>query len=354
MTAVVTLKDGHKVDVASARTEFYRTPAALPEVETSLIRQDLYRRDFTINALAVALSGDRYGELVDFFGGRKDLSRKEIRVLHSLSFIDDPTRAIRAVRYARRLAFTVAADTRHLISTAVQEGVFERLSGQRMRRELKHLLEEPHPARSLALLAELGLFPAISPDLVWNEDVRAFLVEVEAQVAWYRLLGLGELPERWLLYGGALVLQADEGAAQRLAVRLSLSGALFRRLVELPDRVDQARQGGDATLRRSQRVRLVEDQPAEAVLLAMASVELEPRRVLADAVDAAARVRSPVLGRQLLAAGIAPGPHIGEALQRTRDALVDGDIRSQEALVYAIEAAAGLAEVRPEFPVNPT
>ena len=129
MTAVVTLQDGHSVDVASARTEFYRTPAALPEVATSLIRQDLYRRDFTINALAISLEGEQFGQLIDFFGGRRDLSQREIRVLHSLSFIDDPTRAIRAVRYARRLNFEVAQDTEHLIRTAVSEGVFERLSG---------------------------------------------------------------------------------------------------------------------------------------------------------------------------------------------------------------------------------
>ena len=93
----------------SARTEFYRTPAALPEVETSLIRQDLFRRDFSINAMAVALAGSSFGQLLDFFGSRRDLRNKEMRALHSLSFIDDPTRAIRAARYVRRLGFSVAA-----------------------------------------------------------------------------------------------------------------------------------------------------------------------------------------------------------------------------------------------------
>ena len=187
LTAVITLPDGLRIDVASARTEFYRTPAALPEVATSLIRQDLYRRDFTMNSLAVVLSGERYGELVDFFGGRMDIQRQEIRVLHSLSFIDDPTRALRAVRYARRLGFTIASDTRNLISTALEEGVFERLSGQRLRRELETLLAEPHPTPALALVADLGLLPAICPDLKWSEEARSYLMEIEGQLAWFQL-----------------------------------------------------------------------------------------------------------------------------------------------------------------------
>jgi tRNA nucleotidyltransferase (CCA-adding enzyme) len=354
MTAVVTLADGNRVDVASARTEFYRTPAAMPEVMTSLIRQDLYRRDFTINALAVALFGDRHGDLVDFFGGRKDVRRKEIRVLHSLSFIDDPTRAIRAVRYARRLGFAIAADTRHLIRTAVAENVFARLSGQRLRRELQHLLAETHPAQSLALLAELGLMPAVLPDLEWSESLRAELVEVENQLAWFELQELGEPPPPWLLYLGGLAVRAGGVAAERLADRLQLAGALHERLARLPAQVDRVSEAASLDLLRSARVRRVEDTPVEAVLLAMAGLELERRRILADALEASVRVVVPVRGGQLVAAGIEPGPHIGQALRQTRDAMVDGVIGAGEALQHAVEAAAVLAEIRPAYPINPT
>jgi len=225
LTAVITLPDGLRIDVASARTEFYRTPAALPEVATSLIRQDLYRRDFTINSLAVVLSGERYGELVDFFGGRMDIQRKEIRVLHSLSFIDDPTRALRAVRYSRRLGFTIAPDTRNLISTALEEGVFESLSGQRLRRELEILLAEPHPTPALALIADLGLLPAICPELRWSEEARSYLMEVEGQLAWYQLEELGVPPEPWILFLGGLALSAGSEAMLELAERLQLGGS---------------------------------------------------------------------------------------------------------------------------------
>ncbi len=339
LTAVVTLADGHRVDVASARTEFYRTPAALPEVATSLIRQDLYRRDFTINSLAVILSGDRLGELVDFFGGRKDLHRKEIRVLHSLSFIDDPTRAIRAVRYSRRLGFSIAPDTRNLISTAIREGVFDRLSGQRLRRELQLILDEPHPTPSLALLSELGLLPAISRDLVWNEEVRGYLLEVEGQLLWHRLEGLGPPPEPWFLYLGGMVLHAPPGAESRLAERLGMTGDLQRRLEALPVGVAEVRRAADTSLSRSERVSVIESYPPEVVLLGMACLELDARRRVADAVAAAVRIRPRVTGAEILAAGVAPGPHVGVALRRTRDALVDGEIAAAESLDFAIAVA---------------
>ncbi len=347
LTAVVILPDGHRVDVASARTEFYRTPAALPEVATSLIRQDLYRRDFTVNALAVALHGDRYGDLVDFFGGRRDLQRREIRVLHSLSFIDDPTRAIRAVRYAHRLGFQIAQDTRNLISTAVEEGVFDRLSGQRLRRELEQVLEEPHPAPAVALLASLGLLEVISPDLAFSDTAAQLLMDVEGQVTWYQLEGIGEPPPRWLLFLGALVLPGGAEAAGRLADRFRLGGQLRDRLVDLPSQVEDLRAAADPSLPRSERVRRVEAQPRAALLLAMAGLELEGRRRLADAAEASVRVEVGVRGRQLLDEGVPPGPHVGRALRRTRDALIDGEISPEQALAFAVEAAAAAAGESP-------
>ena len=348
LTAVVTLPDGHRVDVASARTEFYRTPAALPEVETSLIRQDLYRRDFTINSLAVALHGERHGELVDFFGGRKDLQRHEIRVLHSLSFIDDPTRAIRAVRYARRLDFRIAPDTRNLITTAVDERVFDRLSGQRLRRELEILLAEDHPTSAIELLADLGLLPALCPGLVWSEEIRATLLELEGQLAWFELEHLGPPPEPWLLFLGGLAHQAGADVPCRMADRLQLTGEQRHRMLDLDRGVHEVRAASSPSVRRSFRVRAVEGRYPEIILLAMAGVDLEARRRLADAVEAAVRVQPKVRGRQLVEAGIEPGPWVGHALKHTRDALVDGEIDEGQSLEYALTVARETHEGTPE------
>jgi tRNA nucleotidyltransferase (CCA-adding enzyme) len=346
LTSVITLPSGNKVDVASARTEFYRTPAALPEVETSLIRQDLYRRDFTINALAVLLSGDRFGTLVDFFGGRKDLHRREIRVLNALSFIDDPTRAIRAVRYSRRLGFQIAADTHNLIETAVREKVFERLSGQRLCHELALLLSEPHPTEALSLVAELGLLGVVAPAVTWNDELRFFLLELEGVIKWYEVEHRGDPGPPWLLFLGALTLFGDEKAATGLVSRLKLAGERRSCLVECAQRVASLRAVVDAASSLSTLVRAVEEVPVGAVLLSMAGLDLERRRRLANAVEAATRVRPEVSGHDLLEQGLPPGPHIGRALRETRDALVDGDIGAAESSEFALARARKLMRRR--------
>ncbi len=339
MTAVITLPDGHTIDVASARTEFYRTPAALPEVETSLIRQDLYRRDFTINALAVSLEQHRFGQLIDFFGGRRDLARREIRVLHSLSFIDDPTRAIRAVRYALRLEFEIAPDTAHLIRTAVGEGVFERLSGQRLRRELELLLTCSHPTPALEMLADLGLLAAVCPELEWSDERRDFMLEVEGQLSWYLLEHPGKAPSPIGLFLGGLAADIGSDAVRCLVDRLSLTGDAGRKLIELPDAVDRLRAMISAETPLSERVAGIECASPEALLLAMAGLELEGRRALARAAEAASRRGVPVCGRDLMEAGIRQGPHVGRALAATRSALLDGRIDTDDALDFAVETA---------------
>lgn len=344
MTAVVTLPDGHSVDVASARTEFYRTPAALPEVATSLIRQDLYRRDFTINALAISLEGDRFGQLIDFFGGRRDISHREIRVLHSLSFIDDPTRAIRAVRYARRLDFEIAHDTEYLIRTAVSEGVFERLSGQRLRRELEQLLAEPHPTPSLALLADLGLLTAVCPDLVWDDGRYGFLLEVEGQLSWYLVERLGEAPPPLFLFLGGLAAAAGVEAPARLAKRLSLTGTAGRRMTGLSRAIEDLRAVADPGMLLSLRVSAVERVEGEVLLLAMAGLEMDGRRSLAEAAEAAVRRPAPVSGRRLLEAGVPECRHFGPAIAAARAAVLDGVVDEDDALEFAVKVARDLLE----------
>ena len=129
--------DSLKLDVATARTEYYESPAALPKVETSSIKKDLYRRDFTINTLAVKLNSRDFGVLIDFFGGQRDLREKAIRVLHNLSFVEDPTRAFRAVRFAERFGFKISRHTENLIKSTLEMNLFDMLSGPRLFEELR-------------------------------------------------------------------------------------------------------------------------------------------------------------------------------------------------------------------------
>src|SRR5215210_3173755 len=155
-TAVVLYGDGERIDVVTARTEFYEEPAALPTVEHASIRDDLFRRDFTINAMAVSLKGEDFGRLVDPFGGRRDLDAGTIRVLHNLSFIDDPTRIFRAIRYEARYGFGMDARTERLARGTIEMGLVGDLSSARLRDELHELLEEEQAARAIVRLGELG------------------------------------------------------------------------------------------------------------------------------------------------------------------------------------------------------
>ncbi len=343
LTAAVQLEDGLRIDVATARTEFYRSPAALPEVESSAMRQDLYRRDFTINAMAVNLGPVRFGDLLDYFGGLRDLELREIRVLHSLSFLDDPTRVIRAVRFATRLGFAIAAETRHLIRVAVSEGVFVSLTGERLRDELILLLEEGRPVESLAELERVAGLASVLPRLRWNERLRRFLHEVEAMAAWSRLEGVPGGP-RWLLYLTALATRMGEDGAALIVVRLALSG-------DVAATVSGGRAGVEQILAR---VAVERPAPSEVVavlersrpawrLVAMAQAGERGRRVLHRALTEWLRTPLPVTGGQLVAAGVAPGPAVGEAVRRARAAVLDGAVARDEALGYALAVARTLA-----------
>jgi len=155
------------LDFVTARTEFYQHPTALPEVERSSIKQDLYRRDFTINTMAICLDGDRYGELLDFYGGERDLREGLVRALHNFSFVEDPTRILRAVRLEQRLGFKLETRTAELIDDAL--GMLQRVTGERLRHELELILDERAPAMAIRRLAELGVLRRLEPGLDYDE-----------------------------------------------------------------------------------------------------------------------------------------------------------------------------------------
>lgn len=155
-TAVLVLNDGQHIDIASARVEYYKSPAALPSVESGNIKQDLSRRDFTINTMAVSLNKDNIGEVLDYFGGREDLKNKRIKVLHKMSFIEDPTRIFRAVRFEKRLGFKMGSQTEKLARTTINMNIVSRLNGVRIRDELIYIFNEKNPLESIDRLYELG------------------------------------------------------------------------------------------------------------------------------------------------------------------------------------------------------
>ncbi|MFA6808713.1 MAG: CBS domain-containing protein, partial [Eubacteriales bacterium] len=168
-TASIILEDGTQLDIAGTRSEEYEYPGALPIVEESTLKEDLFRRDFTINAMALCLDSKRYGEVVDFYGGMRDLQQKEIRFLHNLSFIDDPTRILRAVRFAGRYQFNMAKVTKDAVFTALNANVFEKISIERFTEELLLIYKEQNYQSIISLLVELNINNNwFKNDYLWN------------------------------------------------------------------------------------------------------------------------------------------------------------------------------------------
>lgn len=199
-TAQINTPYGFKVDVASARREYYESPAALPVVEFSSIHQDLYRRDFTINTLAIRLSPGHFGELVDFFGGQRDIKKKVIKVIHSLSFVEDPTRIFRALRFEQRFGFSLSKETANLIRNAVKMDIPSHLSGSRLFGELELILQEDNPPAIIERMAEFDLLKFFHPQMKYDQKVKELLEAIKEVFTWFELLYLNESWEKWRVY----------------------------------------------------------------------------------------------------------------------------------------------------------
>jgi tRNA nucleotidyltransferase (CCA-adding enzyme) len=336
LTAVVEIPEGFHVDVVTARSEVYRAPAALPEVQAATLREDLFRRDFTVNTLAIRLGPEAGGELIDLFDGRRDLEAKALRVLHERSFVDDPTRILRGVRLELRLGFRIAPETLHLARSAAADGVFDHLSGSRLRDELVLLLDDPALALSgIERLDELGVLRAIDPRLELDTATRERLRAAHA--AHQELAGIAGTPVAlWRLLLMALVENLREDDRERLAGRLLLAGEDRRLLTGFPERLDAARAILRADPKPHQAAEALEPLAGEELLL-LHDEGGWVRRYLAELRPLALTLR----GADLLAAGVPPGPRIGEALRATRRARLDGQVDPSGELRYALAVAKG-------------
>ncbi|MFQ5691978.1 MAG: CBS domain-containing protein [Nitrospinota bacterium] len=331
-TAVVTLPGGQKVDIATARVEYYERPAALPVVETSDIRTDLYRRDFTINAMAVQLSGPRAWRLLDFFGARRDLKDKVIRVLHNLSFVEDPTRAFRAVRFAERYGFTIGAQTRSLLETAVRANLFDRLSGKRLFTELRLILSEADPWRYIAHMARLKLLRFIHPRLRETPALRRRFREIDQALAWYRLLFTGQEAETWMVYFMGLLADLTDEEEEAACRRLALPGRRLSRVLEARKDVVKVLTGlSRDAVAPSAVYRLLEPLRLETILFSLAvAPSQQAKKLISLYLTHLKDVKPAIGGRDLIVMGVEPGPKYRELLEATRDALLDGLIERGE------------------------
>ncbi|HEY4002292.1 MAG TPA: CBS domain-containing protein [Candidatus Xenobia bacterium] len=329
-TAVITLPDDTRVDVATARIEFYTRPAALPEVTASPLKQDLYRRDFTINALAVRLNRGPFGTLYDFFSARRDLREGVVRVLHNLSFVDDPTRIFRAIRFEQRYHFRMDSHTETLLRQAVEGDIFQHLSNERIRDEIIEILSEARPLPAVRRMQELKVLRLIHPRIHLNSKLVAIMEEITAVLVQYGsvLPGL----DRWLIYFMGLVSQIPAEAIADIARRYRIP------------QVQQSKLGLDKTsvthvlrtlyppeLRPSGVYRVLKPLSTEAVVYLLARTRLQPvRQKVADYLRQGRTVTPLVTGQDLLRWGYPEGPEMGRLLQAVLGAQIDGEIGTVE------------------------
>lgn len=332
-TAVLIFPDGFKVDIATARMEYYETPAAPPTVETSSLRMDLYRRDFTINTLAIKLNRRDYGTLIDYFGGQKDLREKVVRVLHNLSFVEDPTRVFRAIRFEQRFGFSIGKLTLSLIKNAVEINCFRDLSGRRLYMEIRLLLMENNPIRSIERMNELNLLPLISPEMKYTGEMKNILEGIHAVIAWFDLLYLEEPYEPWKVFWYGLTSSLDAKALRNLQVRMMMNDMDSRKMIsqrlaanEVLDRLFKMDMEDHFDV-----YTLLSQYDTEILLFLMAKANNEKtRKLISNYFTRLKGTKVKLRGRDLKEMGYEPGPIYKEILNRLLEARMNGLVSSKE------------------------
>jgi tRNA nucleotidyltransferase (CCA-adding enzyme) len=367
------------VDIATARTEFYPYPAANPEVEASSIRQDLYRRDFTINALAVRLGVPRSGELLDFFGGLLDLQARQIRVLHANSFIEDPTRIYRAVRFAVRLGFEIEPQTEGYIRHALASGIYYRIQGEngrapaletRLKSELKYILQAPYWKVALQMLGDLQAWRCLHPTLeldreLWRqlrlldhclngiprkkeegrrkkEEGRRKKEEGRRKKEEGRDNSPFPIPHSpfpiinipdWLMRLELLIAYLAPEYRGKVAANLQLPADSIKRLEVLEAAKNQLAEGLPKCELPSQLVLLLRNYELPVLIAIAIQSPRSARRQIWEYLTRWANVEPPLNGNDLKALGYKPGPGFKRMLDDLLAATLDGDLGDRAAAI---------------------
>lgn len=322
--------DGLKIDVATARTEYYESPGALPTVEMSSIKKDLYRRDFTINTLALKLNPRDFGMLIDFFGGQRDIRDKTIRVLHNLSYVEDPTRAFRAIRFAERFGFKLSRHTENLIKSALQMNLFERLSGSRLYEELMLAFSETNPVRTLKRLSAHGLLKVIHSAIVFDERLEAALSSLYETIAWHNLSYQEVQPDTGILYLMALLSGLGDQERDEALRRIDAPPPAREMIMKAP--AEQSRILSQLPLTDPAALyHLLEHVDLEVLLFTMASARNDgKKREISQFLIEMRKTRPLLGGDDLRAMGIPPGPLYSTILRELLDERLRGRLATAD------------------------
>lgn len=331
-TAVVILDDGFKVDVATARTEYYEFPAALPKVEKSSLREDLYRRDFTINTLAIALNPDRYGELIDYFGGRRDLEQKYIRILYNLSFIEDPTRIMRAIRFEKRYNFSIEPDTLRLAKDAIERRMLGKLSYKRILHELVLILNEQNPLPALKRMQEIGVWQYILPEVDLENIDKGILRRITVVTAWFKERYHITSVRIWLVYMMTILSRLDDDKLKNVLERYHLDRQAVKAIKEARQATKIIKEiEGNAKIRFSEIDKLISgwEKESQIYLLLLIKDEKIWEQIVAY-LDRKDKMKLDITGNDLKKLGIKPGPVYKEILDELYVLKLDGIIMDKD------------------------
>ncbi len=309
---------GVDVDLSTARRESYERPGALPTVFPGTIEDDLARRDFTINAMAISLCDDSWGDLLDPHGGVKDLERGLIRVLHDRSFADDATRMLRAIRYACRQGFQFASHTGELLERALP--CMSTISPDRVRHEFERIFNEPRAAKMIELAGRLGVLSAVHPALRADAtSLRAIGAEPEADARKAELLL------------GSIVQSIEDVDVESVVERLNLSAEWTRVVRDVVEVHGRTKELMGENIAKSRVYRLLQGLDCSAIeSCAMAETDLKVAAMLRLYLDELRHVRTSLDGNILMAMGVPQGPTVGRTLDTLLDARLDGLAGSAE------------------------
>lgn len=321
-----------KLDIATARSEVYPEPASLPVVSPGTIREDLARRDFTINALAIELQPKNFGNLIDFYQGRQDLKMRVIRILHNLSFIDDPTRIIRAVRFEQRLKFTIEPHSLKLLKESAGRGMLKRVSPDRLRDEIVLILKEKVTTRCILRLQELVGFDFIHRQLKLNKANLEYLTAIKKEINWFN----NNFPkcrvlDTWLMYFIGLLSSLKKAQIQRVCRKFSLRRGEIKRIVSY-SRFSQrkALRLCKKDISPSEIYRNLEPLSFEVILLIKARYKNKLLNYhIANFFRCYNRERLYIRGQDLTRLGLKPGPAYKKILTKLLYLQLDGRINSK-------------------------
>jgi tRNA nucleotidyltransferase (CCA-adding enzyme) len=331
-TATLITPEGFKIDIATSRKELYPKPAMLPQVEKGDIADDLKRRDFTINALAISIYPETKEEIIDFFGGYQDLLRKKIRVLHDKSFIDDPTRILRAIRFEQRFGFCIEKNTLRLIKEALSLNMLQRLSPHRLRDELILILKEENVLKSILRIEELLGWDFLIPGLRLNRRKIKLLNSIIQTIDWYSK----EFPQRrsldtWLMYLIGLLDGLDKERTVSFLNRFSFTKGQTKRILSYIVKHKQLMYKLKKKLKPSRIYTYLEPLSYEVILLLKAkSKDKNLNKNIENFLKVYNNIKLNITGKDLKEMGISEGPCYQKIFKRLLYAKLDKNIETKE------------------------